>query len=85
MDDVESRLQYRVQLTTDGLKAYLEAVEEAFGSQIDYAVLQKLYGRSSKEDETRYSPAICTGVKIDKCKATLNRSTSLRPTWSGRT
>ena len=48
MDDVASRLQYRVQLTTDGLKAYLVAVEEAFGSQIDYTVLQKLYGRRSQ-------------------------------------
>ena len=66
MDDVASRLQYRVQLTTDGHKAYLVAVEEAFGSNIDYATLQKLYGRNPKEEETRYSPAVCTGVKIDK-------------------
>jgi len=65
MDDVASRLQYRVQLTTDGHKAYLTAVDEAFGSDIDYATLQKLYGKNPKEDETRYSPAICTGTRID--------------------
>src|SRR3990170_4463429 len=66
MDDVASRLQYRVQLTTDGYKAYLMAVDDAFGSDIDYATLQKLYGKNPKEDETRYSPAVCTGIKIDK-------------------
>src|SRR3990170_4178670 len=66
MDDVASRLQYRVQLTTDGLKAYLVAVEDAFGSDIDYATLQKLYGKNPKEDETRYSPAVCTGIKVEK-------------------
>ena len=65
MDDVAARLQYRVQLTTDGHKAYLVAVEEAFGSNIDYATLQKLYGRNPKEDETRYSPAVCTGLRIE--------------------
>lgn len=66
MDDVAARLQYRVQLTTDGLKAYLVAVEDAFGSNIDYATLQKLYGRNPKEDENRYSPAVCTGIRVDK-------------------
>ncbi|MDO8614671.1 MAG: IS1 family transposase [Dehalococcoidia bacterium] len=66
MDDVAARLQYRVQLTTDGHKAYLMAVEDAFGSDIDYAVLVKLYGRNPKEDEARYSPAVCTGIKIEK-------------------
>lgn len=65
MDDVASRLQYRVQLTTDGHKAYLIAVEDAFGSNVDYATLQKLYGKAQKEEETRYSPAVCTGVKLD--------------------
>lgn len=60
MTDLSSRLANRVQLTTDGQKAYLEAVEDAFGSEIDYAVLIKLYG-SSAESETRYSPATCIG------------------------
>ncbi len=65
MDDVASRLQYRVQLTTDGHKAYLEAVEDAFGTNVDYAMLQKLYGFDS-EQEKRYSPAKCIGVQMDR-------------------
>ncbi len=61
MEDVASRLSNRIQLTTDGHKVYLDAVERAFGSEIDYAVLQKHYG-VSPEAETRYSPATCIGV-----------------------
>lgn len=57
IDDLASRLASRVQLTTDGLKVYLEAVEGAFGSEIDYAMLIKVYGAS--QEETRYSPAEC--------------------------
>jgi IS1 family transposase len=56
--DLESRLANRVQLTTDGHRAYLEAVEDAFGSEIDYGMLVKLYG-APPETEARYSPAIC--------------------------
>ena len=63
MQDVAGRLANRVQLTTDGLSAYLEAVEGAFGSEIDYAMLQKLYG-ASPDGERRYSPAKCIGVKV---------------------
>ena len=54
--DLASRLKHRIQLTTDGYKVYLEAVEEAFGSEIDYAMLIKIYGLDS-EGEKRYSPA----------------------------
>ena len=61
MDDVRARLASRVQLTTDGLKAYLEAVEGAFGGDVDYALLVKLYGDSS-DGPRRYSPAECTGT-----------------------
>jgi IS1 family transposase len=61
MDDLASRLANRVQLTTDGHKAYLEAVEGAFGADIDYAMLVKLYGLSS-DGEKRYSPAECIGA-----------------------
>lgn len=60
MQDVASRLRYRVQLTTDGHKAYLSAVEDAFGSQVDYAQLVKIYG-TSPEGERRYSPVECLG------------------------
>lgn len=64
MDDVRDRLTNRVQLTTDGLSAYLEAVEAAFGPEIDYAMLVKLYGGSKGEQpERRYSPAECIGTR----------------------
>jgi len=56
MDDCASRIQGRVQVTTDGHKAYLEAVEGAFGMDVDFATLQKIYG-ASEETEKRYSPA----------------------------
>jgi IS1 family transposase len=58
--DLKSRLANRVQLTSDGLKLYLDAVEDVFGADIDYAQLVKLYGASG-ENETRYSPAKCIG------------------------
>ena len=64
MDDLRSRLANRVQLTSDGHKAYLEAVEGAFGGDIDYARLVKLYGsKSSASSEKRYSPAECVGTR----------------------
>lgn len=64
MHDLAERLSNRVQLTTDGHRAYLQAVEDAFGSQIDYAMLQKIYGTEQKDhSEIRYSPAICMGAK----------------------
>ncbi len=62
MDDLRSRLANRVQLTSDGHKAYLEAVEGAFGGDIDYAMLVKMYG-ASPEGEKRYSPAECIGAR----------------------
>jgi IS1 family transposase len=61
MDDLAPRLANRVQLTSDGHKPYLEAVEGAFGGDIDYAVLVKIYG-PAPEGQRRYSPAICTGA-----------------------
>lgn len=64
MDDLRGRLANRVQLTTDGHKAYLEAVEEAFGADVDYAMLVKLYGEGPKT-EARYSPAECIGFRKD--------------------
>ena len=64
MDDLRTRLANRVQLTTDGHKAYLEAVEGAFGADVDYAQLVKLYGSiGGAGPEKRYSPADCTGIK----------------------
>jgi IS1 family transposase len=63
MHDLAERLAHRVQLTTDGHRAYLSAVEDAFGAGIDYAMLQKIYGNSEQGPETRYSPAICMGAR----------------------
>jgi hypothetical protein len=63
MRDVAARIRGRVQLTTDGHRAYLNAVEDAFGADVDYAVLQKIYGASDRPD-TRYSPAQCIGCDM---------------------
>ncbi len=62
MQDVAARINGRIQLTTDGLRAYLEAVEDAFGANVDYAILDKLYG-AAPEPAGRYSPAQCLGAK----------------------
>ena len=63
MHDVAERLANRIQLTTDGHRVYLEAVESAFGMDIDYAMLNKVY-RSNPEGQTRYSPAKCIGCEM---------------------
>jgi len=62
ISDLETRLGNRVQLTTDGLKVYLTAVEEVFGADIDFAQLVKLYG-SDAEGEKRYSPPVCLAAE----------------------
>ncbi len=64
MQDVASRLANRVQLTSDGHKPYLEAVEGAFGADVDFATLIKIYG-NAPEGQRRYSPAVCTGARKD--------------------
>jgi IS1 family transposase len=63
MEDCASRISSRVQITTDGHRAYLEAVEGAFGMDCDYAQLQKIYGAPT-ETHTRYSPATCIGCDM---------------------
>jgi IS1 family transposase len=63
MDGVANRLATRVQLTSDGHKAYLKAVEGAFGADVDFAQLVKIYGASPDGTKGRYSPAECTGIK----------------------
>lgn len=62
MDDLSRRLANRVQLTSDGHKAYLDAVDGAFGGDIDYSMLVKIYGKPW-EVEKRYSPMVCTGAR----------------------
>lgn len=64
IDDLKSRLTHRVQITTDGLRAYADAIENAFGADVDYAMLVKLYGESSDATpERKYSPSVCIGTK----------------------
>jgi len=67
MDDLRGRLANRVQLMTDGHRAYLQAVEEAFGADIDYGMLVKLYGQetSGQGHERKYSPSECVGARKD--------------------
>jgi IS1 family transposase len=66
MDDLRSRLANRVQLTSDGHKAYLEAVEGAFGSDVDYAMLVKIFGAAPEAMKGRYSPAECIGARKER-------------------
>ncbi len=79
--DVSERLSNRVQLTTDGYKAYLRAVDDAFYGDIDYAMLQKIYGSSfnAKDPSRRYSPGECTGTikgTVSGCPDEAHVSTS---------
>lgn len=70
--DLAGRLANRVQLTSDGHKMYLEAVEDAFGADVDYAMLQKIYA-APKTDEKRYSPAECIGCKKETIQGSPNK------------
>ncbi len=63
MLDLKDRLANPVQLTTDGHKTYLQAVEKAFDWNVDYAQLVKTYGAAPDSAKGRYSPADCTGIK----------------------
>ena len=62
MHDLASRMASRIQLTTDGLNFYLPAVSDAFGMEVDYAQLVKIYG-APEQTEARYSPAQCMDAK----------------------
>ena len=64
MEDCASRIRGRVQVTTDAHKPYLKAVEGAFGIEVDYAQLHKIYGAPSDEEQRRYSPAKCIGCEM---------------------
>jgi IS1 family transposase len=74
MDDVKHRLANRVQLTTDGHRAYLEAVEAAFGDDVDYAQIVKIYGNVPEAAKGRYSPAECTGARKVKISGDPKKS-----------
>ena len=77
MDDLRARLETRVQLTTDGHKAYLEAVEGAFGGDVDYAVLHKVYGASPDSAKGKYSPAECIGTQKHRIEVYLQQTAPL--------
>jgi len=72
--DLKDRLAHRVQLTSDGHKAYLTAVEDAFGADVDYAMLVKMYGRELVQGEARYSQPVCIGARKRKIIGNPNRS-----------
>ena len=63
MEDVASRINSRVQITTDGYRAYVEAIEGVFGMDVDYAMLIKVYGNATNPD-TRYSPGEVIGTEV---------------------
>jgi IS1 family transposase len=66
MTDLSERIANRIQLTTDGLRAYMVAVDAVFGEAIDFAMLRKIYGTDPKADQTKYSPAKCIGIQLNE-------------------
>ena len=64
MQDCADRIRGRVQVTTDGHRAYLDAVEGAFGMEVDYAQLRKIYRAPTDAEQRRYSPAKCIGADM---------------------
>jgi len=89
ISDLSARLSNRVQITTDGHRAYVEAIEQNFGADVDYAVLQKVYG-FPMEFETRYSPAQCIGCEVRTVSgnpesAHISTSFVERQNWTVRT
>jgi hypothetical protein len=79
MQDLASRMAGRVQLTSDGHAMYLSAVEEAFGGDVDFAQLVKVYGAAPEGPEVRYSPAECIGAEkraVTGCPDAKHVSTS---------
>jgi len=73
INDLAKRLSNRVQLTTDGHRKYLDAVDDVFGNNIDYAMVVKLYG-SEPDTEKRYSPSKCLGAEVRVIKGDPDRS-----------
>jgi hypothetical protein len=63
ISDIASRLKNRVQITADEHRPYLQAIEDEFGDDVDFAQLQKIYG-APRENETCYSPAVCIGCEM---------------------
>jgi IS1 family transposase len=89
MQDVASRLRHRIQLTSDGHRVYLDAVEGAFGADVDYAMLQKIYGEDP-QPERRYSPAKILSMQLEVIKGDpdpkhISTSYVERQNWTVRT
>lgn len=84
MNDLRCCIANRVQITTDGYKSYLDAVEEAFGADMDYAQLLKIYG-ATPGGAGRYSPAECVGIRKERIEGNPTPSTFQCPMWSART
>jgi IS1 family transposase len=89
VDELAFRLRSRVQITTDGHRPYIEAIENAFGENVDYSILQKIYG-APQENETRYSPARCIGIDIREMSGNpdpkhISTSYIERQNWTVRT
>jgi hypothetical protein len=85
--DLSKRLANRVQVTSDGHKAYLEAVEAAFGGEVDYAMLIKQYGagKPSKDADTKYSPPECIGCERHAVSGNPDPAEISTTSWNGRT
>ena len=85
IEDLASRLANRVQLTTDGNHAYLDAVKQAFKGEIDYAMLVKVYGSDAnpKKPEQRYSPSVCIEAVPHRVSGEPDLDQSARATSSG--
>jgi hypothetical protein len=81
MRNLAARLANRVQLTTDGYRAYAEAVDSAFGVDVDYAMLVKMYG-NDRETEAHYSPAECIGCRTIEITGSPGPSTFRQATWN---
>ena len=78
-----SRINGRAQITTDGHRPYLDAVEDAFGSEVDYAQLHKIYGASTP-DESRYTPATCIGCDMKTVSGDPDPKHVSTSMWNGR-
>ena len=75
MNDLKERLAHRVQLTTDGHRAYLDAVWDTFGSDVDYAQLVKMYGEPKETGaERKYSPSVCNGASKRKIQGNPDKA-----------
>jgi IS1 family transposase len=89
MRDLARRLSNRVQLTSDGHKAYLDAVEHAFGIDVDYSMMIKVFG-SDRDQQVRYSPGVCIGTEVIRINGNpdpkhVSTSFAERQNWTART